>query len=276
MTIDLHLHTTASDGSYTPTEIVDKAKEAGLAAIAITDHDNMNGVEEALKRGGEIGIQVVPGIELNTDYKDIEVHVLGYYLNTDSDKVQSVLETLVEAREERARKIVEKLKQQGVNISFEKVVQLAGDGAIGRPHIARVLMKEGYVGQWGDAFDKYIGRDCPAYVPRTKLTPFEAVDLILKAEGIPVIAHPGLNNLDDIIPQMIDRGLMGIEVYHYEHTAEEKRHYRKMAEDNNLLITGGSDCHGPGSKSGVNLGQVKLPIEYLEKLEKTKREVKKK
>ncbi|AZR72619.1 phosphatase [Anoxybacter fermentans] len=268
MAIDLHLHTTASDGTYTPTEIVDEAKKLGLTAIAITDHDNMNGVEEALKRGKEIGLEVVPGIELNTDYEEKEIHILGYYLNYSSKEVHDILDELINSRVNRAQKMVEKLNQMGINISYERVKEIAVGGAIGRPHIAKALIEAGYAEDWSEAFDRFIGRDCPAYVPRTKLTPFAAIKLILNAGGVPVLAHPGLNNLDEIIPGLIEAGLMGIEVYHFEHTGEDKVHYLKMAQKNNLIITGGSDCHGPGSKSGARLGQVKLPEQFLTELKK--------
>lgn len=270
MAIDLHLHTTASDGTYTPIQMVEEAKRIGLSAIAITDHDTMEGVEPAVKRGDELGLEVVPGIELNTDYKDREVHVLGYYPDVNCSEFQETLKELQIARVNRVKKIVEKLNELGYTISFERVGKIAGKGAMGRPHIAQALLEAGYASDWSEAFDKYIGKDSPAYVPRTKLTPNDAVQLILEVGGIPILAHPGLNNLDEIIPELIATGLRGIEVYHFEHTEEEKEHYRKIAEENHLIITGGSDCHGPGKKSGVRLGEIKLPYKLLEDLKNAK------
>ncbi|MCK4259361.1 MAG: PHP domain-containing protein [Halanaerobiales bacterium] len=271
MAIDLHLHTKASDGSFTPAEIVEEAKKVGLTAIGITDHDTMDGVDEALRMGLKLGIEVVPGIELNTDYEDREIHVLGYYLDHTNDEFQRILETLQVARVNRVEKIVEKLNNQGILISIERVKEFAGEGSMGRPHIAQAILEAGYANNWEEIFTSLIGRECPAYVPRTKLTPFSAVELILKVGGVPVLAHPGLNDLDEIIPHLIEMGLMGIEVYHFEHSEEDKIHYLKIAQENGLIITGGSDCHGPGKKSGVRLGRVKLPIELLNDLKEAKK-----
>lgn len=273
MAIDLHLHTTASDGTYTPIQMVEEATRLDLLAIAITDHDTMEGVEPAIRRGEELGLEVVPGIELNTDYKDREIHILGYYLDANCSEFQETLKELQAARVNRVKKIVEKLNDMGYTISYERVEEIAGEGAMGRPHIAQALLEAGYASDWGEAFDKYIGKDSPAYIPRMKLTPDEAVQLILKVGGVPVLAHPGLNNIDEMIPELIIAGLKGIEVYHFEHTEEEKEHYRKIAEENNLIITGGSDCHGPGKKSGLRLGEIKLPYELLEDLKKAKAEL---
>lgn len=263
MPIDLHIHTTASDGSYTPEEVVERAKALGLTAIAITDHDTMDGVAAALKRGQELGLEVVPGIELNTDYQDIEVHMLGYYLDYTAPAFQAELVHLREARVNRMREMVQKLNAQGVKISYDRVRELAGEGSIGRPHLAKAIIEAGYAKDWDQVFQRMIGRECPAYVPRTKLTPPEAVKLILQFGGVPVLAHPGLNGLDEIILELVRAGLKGIEVYHYDHAEPAIKHYRKIAEKYKLLITGGSDCHGPGVKSGTRLGQVMLPDELL-------------
>lgn len=271
MAIDLHIHTTASDGAYTPTEVVEEAKRLGFTAIAITDHDTMDGVSEALERGKELGVEVVPGIELNTDYDDREIHILGYYADYTNQEFQTALEELRDSRVNRVRKIVEKLNNLGIIISYERVREIAGEGAIGRPHIARAILEAGYATDWSEVFDKYIGRNCPAYVPRTKLTPFSAVELILQAGGVPVLAHPGLNDLDEIIRGLAEAGLQGIEVYHFDHTAEDIAHYCEVAEEHELFLTGGSDCHGPGMKSGVRLGQVRLPETLLNRLKEAKR-----
>lgn len=269
MPIDLHIHTTASDGSYTPEEVVEHAKELGLTGIAITDHDTMDGVEAAMQRGRELEVEVVPGIELNTDYQDIEVHMLGYYLDYKAPAFQAELVHLREARVNRMREMVQKLNDQGVKISYDRVREIAGEGSIGRPHLAKAIIEAGYAKDWDQVFTRMIGRGSSAYVPRTKLTPPEAVKLILQFGGVPVLAHPGLNGLDGMILELVRAGLLGIEVYHYDHAEPDIKHYKKIAEKYKLLITGGSDCHGPGVKSGARLGQVMLPDELLSRLKDT-------
>ncbi len=269
MAIDLHIHTTASDGIFTPSQVVEMAKEVGLTAIGITDHDTMGGVEEALKRGSELGLEIVPGIELNTDYKDREIHVLGYYLDYRDSALQIMLRDLQDTRINRAKKMVDKLNQLGVNISYERVLEIAGEGSVGRPHLAQAIVEQGFAVNWEEVFARYIGKDCPAYVPRTRLTPFSAVELILEMRGIPVLAHPGLNDIDEIIPELIQVGLRGIEVFHYEHTLEDQERYLKIAQTNGLLITGGSDFHGP-ARSPLELGDLKLSTEYLIKLKEAR------
>ena len=274
MPIDLHIHTTASDGSWTPKEVVEQAKKLGLTAIAITDHDTMDGVERAIQRGAELGVEVIPGVELNTDYDDHEVHVLGYYLDFTNPSLQKELAELRDARVNRMRLMVEKLATVGVQISYDRVREIAGEGAIGRPHLARAIMEAGYASEWEEIFQKLIGRGCPAYVPRTKLTPTDAVKLILEVGGVPVLAHPGLNDLDEIIPDLIKAGLQGMEIYHYDHTDADIEHYEEMAQQYGLFFTGGSDCHGPGVKSGARLGQVMLPDELLRPLKTAEKLVK--
>lgn len=270
MAIDLHIHTTASDGAYTPSQVAEEAKRLGLTVIGITDHDTMDGVEEAARRGRELGIEVVPGIELNTDYHDREIHILGYYPDPHSDKFQGILKELRDARINRIQTMVANLKQLGYPVSYDRVKEIAGEGSIGRPHLAKAILEAGYAAEWSEVFDRFIGSGCPAYVPRTKLTPTAAVELILKVGGVPVLAHPGLNDADEMIPELVEAGLRGIEVFHYDHTAEDVVHYLQVAGEYRLIITGGSDCHGPGVKSGVRLGEVMLPDSYLAGLKEAK------
>lgn len=270
MAIDLHIHTNASDGNYSPKEVVQMAKKAGLLAIAITDHDTIAGLSEALEWGKKLEIEIVPGIELNTDYQNREVHLLGYYPNWTDLGFQSTLKELQSARITRAKRMIEKLNQIGVMIDYQTVQAIAGQGAIGRPHLARAIIEAGYAANWNEIFERYLGKDCFAYVPRTKLTPFSAVELILQVGGIPILAHPGLNDIDQIIPDLLAVGLKGLEVYHYEHTAEDQKRYLKITQKNDLLVTGGSDFHGPTTRANVKLGDCKLPLELLRKLQEAR------
>ncbi|GAB6100766.1 PHP domain-containing protein [Halanaerocella petrolearia] len=264
--IDLHLHTTASDGSFTPTELVNKAKEHSLSAIAITDHDTVDGLEEGKKAAQEVGIEFVPGIELNTDYKDAEIHILGYYIDLKRQKLRDKLTSLKQARFNRIRKMVSKLNELGIEIEFTEVQELAEGAALGRVHLAKIMLNKGYVDEWEEAFDQYIGRSGPAYVKREKLTPFEAIELVKAAGGVPIIAHPGLVSDQGLLPELIDAGAQGLEAYHTDHNQEETEHYIELAQEHDLLVTGGSDCHGPTRKAGMLLGQIKAPYSLLEEL----------
>lgn len=264
--IDLHLHTTASDGNFTPEEVVTKAKQLGFKAIAISDHDTVAGIKAAIKKAKEIDLEIVPGIEINTDYAGTEVHVLGYYIDYEDKVLLNKLAELKEARYFRAQKIVEKLNNLGVEIDFSEVLDLAEGEVVGRSHIAQIILEKGYVQEWSQVFAEYIGHDAPAYVEREKLAVKGAIELIKEAGGIPVIAHPGLINDDDLLYEFIEWGVLGLEVYHTEHDKEEEEKYLAFANENDLLVTGGSDCHGPRRKSGVLLGQIKVPYSKLEKI----------
>ena len=267
--VDLHLHTTASDGNYAPKEVVKQAAKLGFSSIAITDHDTVEGIDKAIGEAKDYDLEIVPGIELNTDYKDVEIHILGYYINYQQPKLNSVLKDLKKARRRRVKKIIARLEELGIEISFKEIIEVAGNSALGRSHIAHLLLEKGYINSWSEAFDKYIGSGKPAYVKREKLGPKEAIKLIQTAGGIPIVAHPGLIGNDDLLPQLIDWGAKGIEVYHTEHNLEEIKKYRNWAESRDLLITGGSDCHGPKRKDGVLLGQIKVPCHFLKQLEQT-------
>jgi hypothetical protein len=268
--VDLHLHTTASDGSYTPTELVNKARDLGFSAIAITDHDTVGGIEEGLKVAKELGIELIPGIEMNTDYENTEIHILGYYLDYQNEKFLNILADLKEARYNRIRKIVTKLNNLGLEIDFDEASQLADGGALGRPHIAQIMLNKGYVKKWSQAFDQYIAKGAPAYVERKKITPKEAIEIIKKAGGIPVIAHPALMERDDLLENLLEWGIEGIEVYHTEHDRVDSQRYLEYAKDNNLLITGGSDCHGPERKGEILIGKIKAPYELVNGLKEAR------
>ncbi|TDX53301.1 PHP domain-containing protein [Orenia marismortui] len=264
--IDLHLHTTASDGSFTPKQLLTKAKELGFSAIAITDHDTIDGIAEGIELAEKLDIELVPGIEMNTDYENTEIHVLGYYIDYKDQKFIDKLASLKEARYNRIKRIVGKLNDLGLVIDFEEVKKNADGGALGRPHVAQIMLDKGYVEEWSEAFDKYIAKGAPAYVERKKLTPQEAIQLIKEFGGIPVVAHPVLIERDELLEQLIEWGVEGIEVYHTEQDEEDSKRYLEFAQKNGLLITGGSDCHGPRRKGEVLIGKIKASYDILESL----------
>ena len=277
MDADLHIHTSISDGCLTPAEAVRMASDINLKAIAITDHDTMDGVDEALEAGKKLNIEVIPGVELSTDYGRREVHLLGYYVNSSHRKFDMLLKELKESRHKRVANIVKKLNGLGCKVDVREVMMLAGEnGAVGRPHIARILTEKGYVESVQDAFDKFIGINAPAYVERYKLIPHDVIKMVIKAGGIPVLAHPGLIKDDNLIRQLIKEGLKGIEVYHPEHSYEDEKKYQTMAFSNNLLITGGSDCHGIDRMTGSEMGSVTIPMYHVEKLKNVAKQIKEK
>lgn len=246
---DLHVHTTASDGLLTPQEVIDLAVQIGLKGMAITDHDTLNGLQPAIDyiRLKNIDLDFVPGIEINTDVEIGEVHILGYFIDPAGQNLRNRLEEIRCFRRERAIKMIERLAAIGLHISVEAVEGLARGDLIGRPHIAMALKQNGYVESLREAFDKYIAQGGPAYVPRYKFPPAEAVDLIHQAGGIAVLAHPGLIKDENTITDIIDLGIDGIEVYYPEHDDNQIKHYEKLAKGHGLLITGGSDFHGTDS-----------------------------
>jgi predicted metal-dependent phosphoesterase TrpH len=267
MPVDLHIHTKFSDGMLSPRDVVLGAKKAGLTAIAITDHDTVEGIDAAIEEGKKIGIQVVPGIELTTDYKKEEVHILGYFIDHKDSDFLALLTLIRDDRVKRIYKTTEKLKALGVNIDPDEVIALADDkGSVGRPHIARMLIKKGFVRTMQEAFSRYLDHTGPAYVPHFKLDPFEAVEAIKKAKGIPVLAHPGISPNDGIIDELVPKGLKGIEVYYWRHSAAQVGHYLAIAKKHGLLVTGGSDFHGSIMRD-VQIGDATLPDEEFKKLE---------
>jgi predicted metal-dependent phosphoesterase TrpH len=260
---DLHVHTRASDGEYAPEEVVRQASEADLAAIGISDHDSVGGIEGALEAGEKFGVEVIPGIELSSELGTREVHILGYFIDWRDRKFQVLLNIIQNARKWRARKIVEKLRGLGLDITYGEVLEEAGDAkAICRPHIARVMLKHGHVRGLQDAFDRYLKNDGPAHVKRHEMSPSDAIQSILKVGGIPVLAHPVFAQIDDMLPAYIELGLRGLEVYHIKHGEEVSRRYEMLARRYNLLITGGTDAHGMNDP----VGTVRIPYEYVERL----------
>lgn len=253
--VDLHIHTTYSDGTSSVREILDMAFAKGLKAISITDHDCTDSYPLASELGAEMGIEVIPGVELSSEIDGADIHVLGYYIDPTNSVFCKKLNEMKDARYVRAQKIVNNLNEQGIDLRFETVLSVAGVGAIGRPHIAAAMLKEELVYSFREAFDKYIGYDSPAYVEKLKMHPKEVFDLIKQAGGIPVLAHPGVTQVDERIPEFIRDGLMGIEVYHTEHPACAERFYFKIARKYQLAYTGGSDFHN----SNHNKSEVGVP-----------------
>jgi predicted metal-dependent phosphoesterase TrpH len=252
---DLHTHTTASDGLHSPSEIVQFAKAAGLAAVAITDHDTVAGVDEALTEGERLGITVVPGVEVSTVASGNDIHILGYFTNGSDAKWLARLESLRDVRNRRNDMIVNRLNELGVDITMDDVREAARSKqasseasakafSIGRPHIAEVLLRLGVVTSISEAFDKYLGSGAAAYVNPPRPTPFDAVDWIREAGGTSVIAHPGLYGDDELVEAIVKHGVNGIEVFHYDHGEKKKSRYAAMAAQYNLIVTGGSDFHG--------------------------------
>lgn len=264
---DLHNHTIASDGLLKPAQLVEYAAQKNLAAIAITDHDTTDGIDEGLTAGQIHKIEVIPGIEINTQLGSDEIHILGYYIDWKSSHFQDVLAKAKEIRKSRARIMVQKLVSlYGFDVTYEEVQHQAKDGAVARPHIARVLISKGLVRDVNDAFERYIGNHCPAYVGRYRITPKEGIRLINSIGGVAVLAHPGLLQNHDLIEGIIISGIEGIEVYHSKHTHEQTRRYVNIARQNKLLITGGSDCHGELFNGIPIVGDVTVGMEEVKAL----------
>lgn len=267
MKADLHLHTTASDGRLSPAELVFQAASLGLDVIALTDHDSVGGVAPALAAAREFpSLRVIPGIEISTDVSQGEVHILGYFIDPCNSGLTEALAKLHNSRQVRAQKMIAKLAQRGLSIDWGRVQELSRGGSVGRPHIAQAMLEQGYVLSLKEAFTKYIGRKRPAYVEREKITPSEAVELVIKSSGLPVLAHPAeINHLVELIPQLQKVGLAGIEVYYNGYTPQITKYLASLACKHGLVASGGSDYHGL-SDSETPLGGVKVPSECVEQL----------
>jgi len=273
--VDLHIHSTFSDGNFTPEEIVKHAKKMSLAAIAITDHDNTDATLFAITAGNKLGVEVVPGVELSVDPEspqDEEIHILGYYMNWEDEDFQEKLRHFREARVERAHHILEKLAHLGIKINPQQLFEVAGKGSVGRMHVAKVLKEEGFVNYLQQAFDLYLAYGKPAYVPKLRLSSQEAIDLISQLGGVSVIAHPIYGgNSREIIQKLKSLGLDGIEVYYTNHSPEDVKRFESWANEFGLLATGGSDCHGGTVNEEVLIGSLGLPYELLARLKEYKK-----
>ena len=258
--IDLHTHTNHSDGTFTPLELVGLASQRGLEVVAITDHDTTDGIEEATGAGREFGVDVVPGVEFSAEHQGTSVHVLCYWMDREDEGLQAELVRLRSERFLRGEVMVEKLRSLGYPVSFERVREIAGNGNIVRPHVAQALVEAGVVADEEEAFDRLIGDDGPAYVPKHALAPLEALELVRRAAGACVLAHPGMWSAEapvpeDLIDAMAEAGMAGLEADHSDHTPEQREHYRDLAKRLGLVVTGGSDCHGT-RYDPVRLGSV--------------------
>jgi predicted metal-dependent phosphoesterase TrpH len=257
--VDLHIHTTASDGVMSPSEIVRYAKAKGLQAIAITDHDTIEGLDEGLLEGERIDFEVIPGIEISAEHSPGSMHLLGFFLDIHHPLLNERLGYLQNARAERNPKIVDRLNRLGIELTYEDVLRASGGGQVGRPHFAQVLLEKNYVRSFQEAFERFLKKGAPAYVDKFRFTAKEAIHFINEAKGVAVLAHPntlnmnGYSELENLILRLIEEGLKGIEVYYPEHSALEVAQYKTLAERYGLLMTGGTDYHGI-EKNGLDIG----------------------
>ena len=265
MFADLHLHTFFSDGTFTPEELVARASQIGFRAIALTDHDTLEGCARAAAACAAAQMEFIPGTELTAEHADVEVHILAYLVDTQNKVLLARIAEFQAVRQERIREMVAALNQQGIPLKAEAVFALANCKSPGRPHVARALVKEKLIGNLDEAFEKYLKKGRPAWIPKTKMSALEAVELIHQAGGLAVMAHPGLIRTDEIIPDLVDAGLDGIECFHTKHSTAMAERYLEFAEKYHLLVTGGSDCHG-FSKIKPLIGTIKLPYAYVQRL----------
>ena len=268
--VDLHLHTTASDGRLSPTQLINLVASKGLKTVAVTDHDSTEGLAEAFTAAEAFpDLRVIPGIELSTDVPGNEIHVLAYFIQYNDEELQQVLSKFRDGRLNRARGMVEKLNQMGVEIEWDRVQAIAGEGAVGRPHVALAMVERGYINEPKDAFDTYIGRNGPAYVEREKMTPPEAVELIRKWGGAAVVAHPAhIDDLDNVLEELKEVGLAGMEAFYAQYSEERIRELVDIASKHGLLPCGGSDYHALGNSNEPLPGTMGPPMEIVEELER--------
>jgi len=266
--VDLHIHSTASDGALTPSEVVRLALERALSTIALTDHDTLGGVTEAQQAALGTGLEVIPGLEINSEGEWGDLHFLGYYVDPGNEPLREMLQAIRDARVERARRMVERLGKMGMPLKWEKVRASAGGDSIGRPHVAQALLNRGYVETLPEAFARFIGNDGPAYVPHLRFTPPEVIGAIREAGGVSVIAHPAHTGPEavDRIPEFAAHGLGGVEVYYPHQPPEAIDRLLALCREHRLLATGGSDFHGSGVAGGTQLGSVHVPPECAERL----------
>ncbi|MDR2067139.1 MAG: PHP domain-containing protein [Endomicrobium sp.] len=270
--IDMHIHTNYSDGAFSPTEVIEYASKVELLAISITDHDCVSGIDEALSVAKKNNIEVIPGIELSCQVENclqkMEMHILGYFIDYKSKKLQNILSTFKQTRYARALTILDKLKEHNIVFKDKIFIQNAQNQSIGRLHFAKALVMEGFVGSVQEAFQRYLSYDKPAYVPKHYMSPIEAIELILSVGGLPVMAHPYYMHYNDkdMLKNLVDNGLAGIEVWHVKHTDGLVKKLLALAREFNLIVTGGSDCHGPFKKDIPTMGRIKVPYYVLDEL----------
>jgi predicted metal-dependent phosphoesterase TrpH len=268
MSANLHVHSTASDGKFSPSELIAKAASLGLTVISITDHDTIDGIAEALETARAFpGLKFIPGVEISCDLADGEAHMLGYFIDFTSQELKTALDRFRSSREGRARRMIAKLGGMGIRLDWQRVQEIAGDGSIGRPHIAEAMVEKGYINAVKDAFNGYIERSGPAYAEREKITPAEAVGLILNAGGIPVLAHPfTVKDPEALVKELKPAGLAGIETYYKDYTADEVASLATMARKHGLITTGGNDFHGLPDSDETLVSGVAVPAEAADML----------
>jgi 3',5'-nucleoside bisphosphate phosphatase len=259
--VDLHAHSTASDGSRAPADVIREARRIGLAAIALTDHDTVAGIPEAAAVGEELGVRVVPGVELSAVEGDVETHILGLHLS-DTRELEAKLIALREMRRTRAERMVKRLNELGVRIELASVLEQAAGGAVGRPHVARAMIAEGWAVDFRDAFDRYLGNGRPAYVTKERLAVSEATTLIHRAGGLAILAHPSHSGTLERIAAFVEQGMDGVEVRHPSHSADDTARLAALVEHFSLVPSGGSDWHG-SSDGPRTLGMMRVPAEWL-------------
>lgn len=262
---DLHLHTLFSDGTFTPEELAARGKDEGLMAMALTDHDTIEGCERMSKACDSLGIEFVFGTELTAEFEEREVHLLGYFLDPNNQALVAEMKKFQGVRQNRIREMAARLNKINIPLQAETVFKLANCRSPGRPHVARALVQEGFCPNMEDAFERYLKKGRRAWVPKCKISALDAVALIHGAGGLAVLAHPGLNHCDEIIPVLASQGVDGLECFHTKHTPKMSKRYASLAAKLNLLVTGGSDCHG-FSKGKPLIGGIKLPGNYFDKL----------
>lgn len=259
--VDLHMHSTASDGSRAPGDVVREAKRVGLAAIALTDHDTLDGLAEAAAVGAELGVRIVRGVELSAVEGDVETHILGLHL-ADTREMEAQLISLREMRRTRAERIVVRLNELGVRIEFTSVLEQAAGGAIGRPHVARAMIAEGWAVDFRDAFERYLGNGRPAYVRKDRLAVTDAIGLIHRAGGLAILAHPAQGGTRERVEAFVRDGIDGVEVRHPAHSSEDIARLGALVDHFKLVPSGGSDWHG-AAEGPRTLGMMRVPAEWL-------------
>lgn len=266
-TIDLHSHTTASDGLDSPAELVRKASRQGLSVLGLTDHDTVDGLAAAADAAAEAGLTLVPGVELSTTVRGAEVHILGYFVDRDDDAFRTRLDELAQGRVRRITRMIERIQELGYPIDGDAILAQASEGSIGRPHVARALMDIGAVASVGEAFDRFLKPGKPGFVPRDPFEPEDAVRLLVEHGAIPSLAHPyTAKDIDGILKRLVPVGLQGFETYYAEYTPEQHAELRRLADAWNLIPTGGSDYHGAGFREGRDLGAAPVPGEVWDRL----------
>ena len=265
MVADLHLHTCFSDGNFTPEELAAHGKQHGLAAMALTDHDTVEGCERMAAACAKEGIEFIPGTELTAQEGGIEVHLLGYAVSLDNQRLRTEIGRFQTVRQNRIYEMVARLNELNVPLRAEAVFALANCRSPGRPHVARALVQAGLCGSMDEAFERFLKINRPAWVPKAKISAREGISLIQQAGGVAVLAHPGLNKTDAVIGELAAQGLDGLECFHTKHTPAMSRYYQDLAQTHALLVTGGSDCHGT-NKGRPLIGSVKIPYALVEKI----------